>query len=89
MAILGIIFLAIGLIALIATCITNPEETLMILSEFLLGMFALFGILCICEGTYPKKTEFKYPISEYTLEYEVITRGEQIDSTYVISKIIN
>lgn len=87
MAILGIIFLTLALIILTAICITNTEETPMILAGFLLGMLAFLGIIFICEGTYPEKTEFKYPITEYTLEYEVISRGEQVDSTYVISKI--
>lgn len=31
--------------------------------------------------------ELKYPSSEYRLEYEITTRGEQIDTTYVLTKI--
>lgn len=87
MVTLGIIFLALALVILIAICAAMAEHAPIILMAFLLGMIALLGALFISEGTRPEKKEFKYPTTEYTLEYEVITRGEQIDSVYVISKI--
>lgn len=32
------------------------------------------------------KTEIKYPASEYRLDYEIITRGEQVDTVYVLTR---
>lgn len=59
---------------------------------FIAGIFAglcfVFGLfIVVAEVTYEEQTEFKYPVNEYKLEYEVLTKGEQVDSTYVITKI--
>lgn len=86
--IVGIIFIVIAVISFIAGAIGTKEGEVLAVGV-LIGMLLIFGIIIICDETVPEKTEFKYPISEYTLEYEVLTRGEQVDSTYVISKLVN
>ena len=32
------------------------------------------------------KSERKFPASEYILDYEIITRGEQVDTVYVLTR---
>lgn len=32
------------------------------------------------------KSEKKFPASEYLLDYEIITRGEQVDTVYVLTR---
>lgn len=85
--IIGIIFVVLAVVAFIIICILSNEELCLNMASFMSGILAMLGFFIICEKLKLEKTEFEYPTTEYTLEYEVIIRGEQIDSTYVISKI--
>lgn len=44
----------------------------------------LFGI-GVCLGD-EDKSEKKFPASEYSLEYEITMRGEQVDTVYVLTR---
>lgn len=83
----AIFLFAIGIALCVASTKTDSASEI-----FLDGMFAgvcfVFVVIIIAsELTYEEQTEFKYPVNEYKLEYEVLTKGEQADSTYVITKI--
>lgn len=57
-----------------------------ILSCFLFVCAGLsFGLFFSYVGVFDKSKEF--PVSEYTLEYKIITIGEKSDTTYVLTKI--
>ena len=85
--IVGVVFIAFAIVTFFFICFQFDEDWPLILVGFLLGVFLIFGAIITIEESIPEKKEFKYPTTEYTLEYEVISRGEQVDSTYVISKI--
>lgn len=87
MLIIGIILSTTAVIGFIILSIQNIDEFPLILTGFFTGFLWLLGVIAISADCTQEKTEFKYPTTEYTLEYEIITKGEQIDSTYVISKI--
>lgn len=93
MTILGIIIIAIVILITIITAILETKDAISVGSAYFMGIVAgcliILGFLLILEDPIKEKeqTEFKYPTTEYTLEYEVLTRGKQVDSTYVISKI--
>lgn len=85
--ILGIIFIVVAVVTFFFVCFQFDEEWPITLVGFLLGALFILGVIITVEESTPEKTEFKYPTTEYTLEYEVTTRGEQVDSIYVISKL--
>lgn len=87
MLIVGIFLIVISIVTFFAICIESDVDRSTFLIGFLLGVTFIFGIAIICIELTPENTEFKYPTTEYTLEYEVVSRGEQIDSTYVITKL--
>lgn len=55
---------------------------------FTLGMATMVGAFIVCEKLPQKKRELRYPPTEYTLEYKLITKGEQVDSVYVATEKI-
>lgn len=83
----GIVFIILAIVFVIISCFQIEDSWPMVLVGVLSGFLASLGLILLFEDAIPEKTEFKYPIAEYTLEYEVVSRGEQIDSTYVITKL--
>lgn len=85
MVLIGIILIVLGLISLIGILYA---EKLIFIFLFVLSsvFFILFGsYLCYADSGKSIK-EYKYPASEYSLEYEIITRGEQVDTVYVLTR---
>lgn len=78
------IFIIIGMILLLV----SPLIDNIIISAISLGfglLFFLGGLIAVSnDNSY--KAERKYPASEYRLDYEIITRGEQVDTVYVLTK---
>ena len=79
------IFLTIGVILSLASFACDEFVPAFLI--FILGLVCFtFGLCILNDKKETKNTEYKYPKSEYNLEYEIISRGEQIDTIYVISK---
>lgn len=91
----GIILIILTLLVTVIVAIKEGNGSISVCTTYfcgiLTGILSIWGIASLYKGLDDKykkeQTEFKYPTTEYTLEYEVLTRGEQIDSTYVITKI--
>lgn len=85
MVLLGTILIVLGLISLIG--VAHSEKLIFAI------LFILLSVICILFGSYlcyanSEKSikEYKYPASEYSLEYEITMRGEQIDTVYVLTR---
>lgn len=87
MLIVGILLIVISIGTLFGVSLDSSEDRGTFLLGFFLGILFIFGLAIVLIEFIPEKTEFRYPTTEYHLEYEVISRGEQIDSTYVITKL--
>ena len=84
----SIIFGIISLISLVYSIInpsgmTDPNGTAEI--GALSTLVLIFSIVGICyELSTEKPVTYKYPASEYVLECEITTIGEESDTTYVL-----
>lgn len=93
MIVLGIIGIATALIVSVVITLLDLNDNISACVSYFcgvfMGVFIVFGCVSLCEGLNGKQeqTEFKYPAAEYTLEYEIVSRGEHVDSTYVITKL--
>lgn len=52
----------------------------------LIIFIAAICIDAICIDETHKSSEKKFPASEYSLEYEITMRGEQVDTVYVLTR---
>lgn len=92
---LGIILLVLAILLSVLVAMLLDEKDYIACAAYFIGIFVgIFSVLgCILitkessNKTIKEQTEFKYPTNKYKLEYEVLTKGEQVDSTYVITKI--
>ena len=83
MYVLGIILICAGFFCFIG--MIESEKALFT------GLLILATMVCWSFGialltTERREKEHKYPASEYRLDYEIITRGEQVDTVYVLTK---
>lgn len=83
----GIIFIILAIVFIVFACVQSEDAWPMVVVGILSGLLAMLGVIVFLTDNIPEKTEFKYPVNEYKLEYEVLTKGEQVDSTYVLTKI--
>lgn len=85
MFMLAFVFAVVGIV--LFGGLTNPIYGLILqllgVILFFLGIY--FGMKE--EKRQNKVIEQRFPSSEYHLEYEITIRGEQIDTTYVLTKI--
>lgn len=83
MLITGIILIVLGINGLLIAMRINNFPMRLILCMATAGCILLGIAFCIAPKT---QKEYKYPASEYRLDYEIITRGEHVDTVYVLTK---
>lgn len=94
MIVFGIILLILAILLSILIAMLVEEKDYTACAAYFIGLFvgifSVLGCALITKGssnkTIKEQTEFKYPVNEYKLEYEILTKGEQVHSTYVITK---
>lgn len=77
---LGIIFFLISA--------SSDFEFGAIISAIWIVAFAwnIYNIKTSTKSVQTKNVEYKYPSKYYVLDYEIIKRGDQVDTVYVITK---
>lgn len=85
MVLFGAILIVLGLLSLMG--IICAEKPIFSAIFCILAIVGLLSGCFICVNEREKVIkEHKYPASEYHLDYEVITRGEQVDTVYVLTR---
>lgn len=79
----GILFIVLGFICFIWILLTKKTKSMVLLAIF--SVIDLYSGILICSEENHEK-EYKYPASEYHLDYEITMRGEQVDTVYVLTR---
>lgn len=86
MIITGIILIVLGIIGFISVRRLTEPISVLILSLAISACILLGIAFCVAPKVQKVQKEYKYPSSEYRLDYEITTRGEQVDTVYVLIK---
>ena len=78
------IFIIIGIILLLAAPLL--DNIIISAVSLVFGLILFIAGLVMVSNDNSYKVERKYPVSEYHLDYEIITRGEQVDTVYVLTR---
>lgn len=79
--IMGLILLCVGFAIILCVSLLGGEPLMV-----LLGMLGIVVGLVMALEESPTRI-YEYPASEYTLDYRITIEGEQVDTTYVLTKI--